>query len=145
VLFLVVLFFAVLFFGVLFFEELAVLRERDVERVDFDFPAVVFFVAVLDEVVVLRRLLEALLLDLLLLLFVPPELLFEDVPELFFFVEDDDLRAVEAPPFLPPFFMGEWSSFLPRPDPAFFPPPLTLFTVAQARLSASFFETPRSS
>jgi hypothetical protein len=36
-------------------------------------------------------------------------------------------------------------SFFPRPDPLFFPPPLDLFTVAQARASAVFFETPRFS
>jgi hypothetical protein len=32
--------------------------------------------------------------------------------------------------------------FLPRPDPLFFPPPVSLFTVAQARRSASRRETP---
>jgi hypothetical protein len=56
-----------------------------------------------------------------------------------------DLRAVDAPPLRPPFFIGSLFSFLPRPDPLFFPPPLLLFTVAQARRSASFSETPRFS
>jgi hypothetical protein len=32
--------------------------------------------------------------------------------------------------------------FLPRPEPLFFPPPVSLFTVAQARRSASLRETP---
>jgi hypothetical protein len=34
---------------------------------------------------------------------------------------------------------------LPRPEPLFFPPPVSWFTVAQARRSASRRETPRSS
>ena len=35
--------------------------------------------------------------------------------------------------------------FLPRPEPLFLPPPVSLFTVAHARRSASFFEVPRFS
>jgi hypothetical protein len=38
-----------------------------------------------------------------------------------------------------------WFSGLPRPEPLFSPPPLSLFTVAQARRSASPDETPRFS
>ena len=49
------------------------------------------------------------------------------------------------PPFLPPFRAGALLLFLPRPDPLFFPPLSDLLTVAQARFSASFFETPRFS
>src|SRR5580704_10151482 len=33
----------------------------------------------------------------------------------------------------------------PRPEPLFLPPPVSLLTVAQARRSASFSETPRDS
>jgi hypothetical protein len=55
-------------------------------------------------------------------------------------------RAAEArPPALPPFRDELLLVFLPRPEPLFFPPPDSLFTVAQARRSASSFETPRSS
>jgi hypothetical protein len=60
-------------------------------------------------------------------------------------LDEDDLRAVEEPPLRPPFFAGSLFSFLPRPEPLFLPPPLLLFTVAQARRSASFSETPRFS
>ena len=35
--------------------------------------------------------------------------------------------------------------FLPRPDPLFLPPPVSLFTVAHARRAASFRDSPRSS
>lgn len=54
-------------------------------------------------------------------------------------------RDAEArPPFLPPFFDGALLAFLPRPEPPFFrPPPEMAFSVAQARRSASFAETPR--
>ncbi|MBV8781619.1 MAG: hypothetical protein JO353_09495 [Phycisphaerae bacterium] len=55
-------------------------------------------------------------------------------------------RPAEAlPPFLPPFFAGRLLVFLPRPEPDFLPPPDILFSVAQARRSASFFDTPRFS
>jgi len=57
---------------------------------------------------------------------------------LFFFVE-------EAPPFLPPFLEEEVSFFFPRPEPLFLPPLSCLFTVAQARRSASSLLTPRFS
>jgi hypothetical protein len=55
------------------------------------------------------------------------------------------LAARAAPPSRPPFRDGEVSIFFPRPDPLFFPPPVSLFTVAQARRSASFSPTPRFS
>jgi hypothetical protein len=54
-------------------------------------------------------------------------------------------RADAAPPFFPPFLDAERVLFLPRPDPLFFPPLSSLFTVAQARRSASLRDTPRSS
>src|SRR5215813_13795312 len=55
-------------------------------------------------------------------------------------------RAAEAaPPLWPPFFAGAVLIFLPRPDPLFLPPPVILFTVAQARRSASSSGTPRFS
>jgi chromosome partitioning protein len=47
------------------------------------------------------------------------------------------------PPFLPPLRLDSLLSFFPRPLPDFFPPPDSLFTVAHARLSASFSDTPR--
>ena len=56
-----------------------------------------------------------------------------------------DLRAVARPPLRPPFFADALLVFLPRPEPLFFPPPLDLFTVAHARLSASFLDVPRFS
>ena len=56
-----------------------------------------------------------------------------------------DRLAEAAPPLRPPFFAGALFVFLPRPEPLFLPPPLDAFTVAQARLSASFFFTPRFS
>jgi hypothetical protein len=53
-------------------------------------------------------------------------------------------RAAEAaPPFLPPFRAAALLVGLPRPDPLFLPPPLISLTVAQARFSASFSDTPR--
>ena len=56
------------------------------------------------------------------------------------------LRVAEAlPPFLPPLRELVRVVFLPRPDPLFFPPPVSLLTVAHARRSASLRETPRSS
>jgi len=52
-------------------------------------------------------------------------------------------RAAEArPPLRPPFRAGAVLVFLPRPDPLFRPPPDILFSVAQARRSASFLGTP---
>jgi hypothetical protein len=59
---------------------------------------------------------------------------------------DDFEREAEAlPPFLPPFREELRFDFLPRPEPLFFPPPVSLFTVAQARRAASRPETPRFS
>src|SRR5581483_2255731 len=51
-------------------------------------------------------------------------------------------RPFFFPPFLPPFFVDFLFPFLPRAEPLLLPPPLSLFTVAHARLSASFLETP---
>jgi hypothetical protein len=59
--------------------------------------------------------------------------------------EDFDRDAAALPPFLPPLRDELRVVFLPRPEPLFFPPPVSLFTVAQARRSASFPETPRFS
>ena len=53
--------------------------------------------------------------------------------------------AAALPPSLPPLRDGAWFSGLPRPLPLFFPPPVSLLTVAQARRSASSSETPRRS
>jgi hypothetical protein len=48
------------------------------------------------------------------------------------------------PPFLPPLRELDLFRFFPRPPPPFFRPPLSdLFTVAQARRSASLLLTPR--
>jgi len=55
-------------------------------------------------------------------------------------------RDAEArPPFRPPFLDGPLLVFRPRPEPDFLPPPEIAFSVAHARRSASFFETPRLS
>ena len=55
-------------------------------------------------------------------------------------------REAEAfPPFRPPFRAGVVEVRFPRPDPLFFPPPDILFSVAQARRSASLRDTPRFS
>jgi hypothetical protein len=55
-------------------------------------------------------------------------------------------RAADAsPPSLPPLRLDAWLSAWPRPEPDFFPPPLSLFTVAHARPSAVFVLTPRFS
>jgi hypothetical protein len=59
--------------------------------------------------------------------------------------EDLEREAAARPPFLPPFRAELRLVFLPRPDPLFFPPPVSLFTVAQARRSDSPRETPRFS
>jgi len=72
-------------------------------------------------------------------------------PELF--LPLDDLRPEEdlvvrlrlAPPFRPPLRAGALFVLRPRPEPLFLPPPDDLFTVAQARRSASSFDTPRFS
>ena len=56
------------------------------------------------------------------------------------------VRAADAaPPFRPPRLLDTFVSGTPRPDPDWFPPPSSLLTVAQARLSASFSGTPRLS
>jgi hypothetical protein len=59
----------------------------------------------------------------------------------------DDLEREPAarPPIRPPLREELLLVFLPRPDPLFFPPPVSLFTVAHARFAASPRETPRSS
>jgi hypothetical protein len=55
-------------------------------------------------------------------------------------------RLADAwPPSRPPFCDEAWVSGRPRPEPLFFPPPLSLLTVAQALRSASFSGTPRDS
>jgi hypothetical protein len=59
--------------------------------------------------------------------------------------EDFEREAEALPPFFPPRRDEVLVVFLPRPDPLFFPPPVSLFTVAQARRSASRSETPRFS
>jgi len=55
---------------------------------------------------------------------------------------DFDRDAEARPPVRPPFRAGAVLVFLPRPEPLFRPPPDILFSVAQARRSASFFGTP---
>ena len=59
--------------------------------------------------------------------------------------EDFEREAEARPPFFPPFREELRFDFLPRPEPLFLPPPVSLFTVAHARLSASRRETPRFS
>jgi hypothetical protein len=62
-------------------------------------------------------------------------------------LDDDDFRGRDLlaalPPFRPPFFDAERFSFFPRPEPLFFPPPLSLLTVAHARRAASLPDAPR--
>ena len=53
-------------------------------------------------------------------------------------------EADAAPPRRPPLWAGAWFSALPRPEPLFLPPPVSAFTVAHARRSASSSDTPRS-
>jgi hypothetical protein len=48
-----------------------------------------------------------------------------------------------APPKRPPFRAGALFTFLPRPEPLCFPPPVIAFTVAHARFFAVFFDVPR--
>src|SRR3954464_9960879 len=55
------------------------------------------------------------------------------------------LAALFFPPFLPPLRELDLLLFLPRPLPLFLPPLSLLFTVAQARRSASFLLVPRFS
>jgi hypothetical protein len=56
----------------------------------------------------------------------------------------DMLRLFDAAaPLRPPLLLAERLVALPRPEPLFFPPPVSLFTVAHARRSASFVEVPR--
>jgi hypothetical protein len=59
--------------------------------------------------------------------------------------EDFDREAEARPPIRPPFLDELRLVFFPRPEPLFLPPPVSLFTVAQARRSASRRETPRFS
>jgi hypothetical protein len=59
--------------------------------------------------------------------------------------EDFEREAEARPPFLPPFREELRFAFLPRPEPLFLPPPVSLFTVAHARRAASPRETPRFS
>ena len=55
-------------------------------------------------------------------------------------------EAELLPPSLPPLWAAGFPVDLPRPDPpGFLPPASSLLTVAQARRSASFPETPRFS
>jgi len=56
--------------------------------------------------------------------------------------EDLERAAVARPPFFPPFLDELLLAFFPRPEPLFFPPPVSLFTVAQARRPASLRDTP---
>lgn len=58
---------------------------------------------------------------------------------------DAGREAAALPPFVPPLRAGSLFSALPLPEPLFLPPPEVLFTVAQARFSATFLETPRFS
>jgi hypothetical protein len=57
--------------------------------------------------------------------------------------ERDDFARDALPPLRPPFREALRVVFFPRPEPLFFPPPVSLFTVAQARRSASRREIPR--
>ena len=59
--------------------------------------------------------------------------------------EDLEREAAARPPLLPPLRDELLLVFFPRPEPLFLPPPVSLFTVAQARRSASLRETPRFS
>src|SRR5262249_16762650 len=74
-----------------------------------------------------------------------PELGNPDLPA----VQTHQVVSQRFPPFFPlfrpPLRLDAWLSFLPRPLPDFLPPPDSLLTVAQARLFAVFFETPRFS
>lgn len=66
------------------------------------------------------------------------------------FLAERDLAAAgraadAAPPLRPPLREGALLTLLPRPEPLSLPPPVSAFTVAHARLSASFSDTPRVS
>jgi hypothetical protein len=54
-------------------------------------------------------------------------------------------EADARPPSFPPFLDEVFLTALPRPEPLFLPPPVSLFTVAHARRAASPRETPRCS
>src|SRR5215213_340296 len=56
-----------------------------------------------------------------------------------------DALPPRGPPIRPPRFAETLVSGTPRPEPRLLPPPVSLFTVAHARRSASFLPTPRSS
>src|SRR5438270_13589272 len=56
-----------------------------------------------------------------------------------------DALPPRGPPMRPPFLAETLVSGTPRPEPLLLPPPVSLFTVAQARRSASFFGVPRFS
>jgi hypothetical protein len=56
-----------------------------------------------------------------------------------------DALPPRGPPIRPPRFEESLVSGTPRPEPLLLPPPVSLLTVAQARRSASFLPTPRSS
>jgi hypothetical protein len=56
--------------------------------------------------------------------------------------EDFEREADARPPIRPPLREELRLVFFPRPEPLFLPPPVSLFTVAQARRSASRRETP---
>jgi hypothetical protein len=58
---------------------------------------------------------------------------------------DFERDTVARPPRRPPLRDELLLRRLPRPEPLFFPPPVSLFTVAHARRAASPRETPRSS
>ena len=62
-------------------------------------------------------------------------------PELAFFAALL-FRAVDDPALRPPLRDEDRFTGFPRPDPLFLPPPVSLLTVAQARASASSFDTP---
>jgi hypothetical protein len=108
-----------------------------------------FLLALFRPPVLFRPLVLFLLVLFLLLLFLvlPPELRRRVEAALRAEAEREDLeREAEArPPFFPPFREELRLVFFPRPDPLFFPPPVSLFTVAQARRSASFRDAPRFS
>ena len=59
--------------------------------------------------------------------------------------EDLEREAAARPPFLPPLREELLLAFFPRPEPLFLPPPVSLFTVAQARRADSPRPTPRFS
>jgi len=59
--------------------------------------------------------------------------------------EEVEEEPLALPPFRPPLREDDVLVAFPRPLPDFFPPPVSLFTVAHARRSASFVPTPRFS